>query len=271
MPLVGIQDSVLSPLKKASQKADTIMARIAAGHRLNSAADDAAGMAISINLDAELRSLQQASNNTVQAVSVMRTAEGGMNSIGDSLTRLSELSVMAGSSTYSASQRDMIQTEINAITDQINQVAAGTEYNGRPLLDGTSGDMTFQVGTGDTPSDRLVFETPDLSAGALGIYGGSVATPSDAGTLNDNVQAALDQLNQARADVGTKLNVAENAATNLATTMENTAASLSQVRDLDIAKASTDKAGSIIQMKMGISIAAQGNGIQSSLVEKLLL
>ena len=270
MPLVGVQDSVLSPLKKASQKADSIMARIAAGHRLNSAADDAAGMAISINLDAELRSLQQASNNTVQAVSVMRTAEGGMNSIGDSLTRLSELSVMAGSSTYSASQRDMIQTEINAITDQINQVAAGTEYNGRPLLDGTSGDMTFQVGTGNSPSDRIVFG-PDLSAGVLGVYGGSVATPGDAGTLNDNVQAALDQLNQVRADVGAKLNVAENAATNLATTMENTAASLSQIRDLDIAKASTDKAGSIIQMKMGISIAAQGNGIQSSMVEKLLL
>jgi len=270
MPLAGVQDNVLSPLKKASQKTEKIMAKIAAGHRMTSAMDDAAGMAVSINLDAELRSLHQAGNNTVQALSMMRTAEGGMNTISDSLSRLSELSIMAGSSTYSESQRGMIQTEIDAITDQINQVAGGTEYNGRPLLDGSQGQLTFQVGTGNSGSDQIVFETPDLTAGTLGIYGASVATPSDAGNLNDSVQGAIDSLNEARASLGATINVAENAATNLATTMENTAASLSQIRDLDMADASTQKASSIIQLKVGIAVAAQGNGIQSSMVDKLL-
>jgi flagellin len=270
MPLSGVAEGSLTSLQKANKKTQSIMAKIAAGHRLNSAMDDAAGMAVSINLDAELRSLHQAGNNTVQAISVMRTAEGGMATIGDSLMRMSELSVMAGSSTYSDSQRAMIQTEIDGLSQQIDQVAGGTEYNGRPLLDGSSGQLTFQVGTGNTPADQIEFETPDLSAATLGIDGGSVATPAAAGSLNDAVHAAMDTLHTMRADVGAKMNVAETAANGLATAMENTAVSLSQIRDLDMASASTEKASGIIQLKMGIALTAQGSDIQSSLVEKLL-
>jgi flagellin len=270
MPLTGVTEGSITSLKKANQKTQSIMAKIAAGHRLNSAMDDAAGLAVSINLDAELRSLHQAGNNTVQAISLMRTAEGGMGSIADSLTRMSELAVMAGSSTYSSSQRDMIQTEIDSLMQQIDQVAGSTEYNGRPLLDGSSGQLTFQVGTGNTAADRIDFETPDLSTATLGINGGSVATPSTAGSLNDAVHAALDTLHTIRADVGAKMNVVETAANGLATAMENTAVSFSQIRDLDMASASTEKASGIIQLKMGLALTAQGSEIQSSLVEKLL-
>ena len=201
----------LRPLGAAKEKTLSSIGKLSGGIGLQSAADDPAGMAVSINLDAELRSLHQAGSNTVQALSMLRTAEGGLSSITESLIRIRELGVMAGSSTYSDSQREMIQAEIASLQEGIDNVAASTEYNGTPLLDGSAGELVFQVGTGPTASSQIEYETRDLSAAALGIAGASVLSVPDAQALIDTVDQALSDVGQYQADVGSKMNRVESA------------------------------------------------------------
>ena len=260
----------LRPLGAAKEKTLSSIGKLSGGIGLQSAADDPAGMAVSINLDAELRSLHQAGSNTVQALSMLRTAEGGLSSITESLIRIRELGVMAGSSTYSDSQREMIQAEIASLQEGIDNVAASTEYNGTPLLDGSAGELVFQVGTGPTASSQIEYETRDLSAAALGIAGASVLSVPDAQALIDTVDQALSDVGQYQADVGSKMNRVESAGRGIETSIQNASSSLSQIRDTDYARESTNKASSMVQLKMAIAMAAQGKSMNTTMVQKLL-
>lgn len=271
MPISNGSGSWLTPLGAAHAKTLKASNQLSSGRRLQSAADNAAGMAISIGLEAEIKGLHQAGRNTVQALSVLRTAEGGMASTAESLIRMQELAVMAGSSTYTDSQRQMIQAEVDGLQESINQVAGTTEFNGQNLLDGSAGTLDFQVGTGPSAANQISFDTPNLTAASLGVDGASVLTAGDAQSLLGSVEDALSQLSEVRADVGSAMNNLDTAGTGIQSSIENTVAAQSAIRDTDVASASTDKASGLIQLNVAVAMAVQGQSLHQGMVSKLLM
>ena len=143
--------------------------RLSSGLRLNSASDDAAGMAVATGLRAQIGGYQQASRNANDAVAILQTAEGAYNTIGDNLMRMRELAVQAASDGLTDTERQYIKTEFQDIQDDIDRISNVTEYNGTKLLDGTAGSaglMTFQVGTRNTANDQITITLKDIDTGA---------------------------------------------------------------------------------------------------------
>jgi flagellin len=242
---------------------------MASGTKLNSASDDPAGMAQAIDLDKGLRGLRQANRNTFDAMAVTQTAEGGLQGVTDALTRLRELAVQAASDTLSPEQRGILQTEIDGITQQIDQLAGSTEFNGINLLDGTAGTLQFQVGENASPDDVISFATPEINSAGLGVDTASVATSGDAQALIDAVDNAISQVATEQASIGATTNQLQATADNLQTAIVNTSAGLSQIADTDYGKASSDFASGMVQQQAAISIQVQANAQQMAVLKLL--
>ena len=261
--------SPLNTIGQAATRRNASIGKLSSGIGLQSAKDDPAGFSIAINMDAELKSLQQASSNTSNALSMLRTAEGGMSNSADTIIRMKELAVQAANDSLAPEQRDMIQQEIDTLASSLDDVAQTTEFNGRQLLDGSEGTLTFQVGTGSGPENQVTYTPPDISAAALGLDGASVATQADAQALIDASDAALDTLNTQQAEVGATMNQLDRAYSNVQETIVNTSDALSRLRDTDFARESTELAGSLVMEKANIALLAQSNA-NTSHVLKLL-
>jgi flagellin len=219
--------------------------RLSSGLRLNSSADDAAGMAVATGLRAQVGGYQQASRNANDAIAILQTAEGAYNTVSDNLMRMRELAVQAASDGLTDTERDYIQTEFADIQTDINRISSVTEYNGTKLLDGTagsSGTMTFQVGTRNTGNDRITIDLKAIDTGAsslnvaIGIIG--VSSLGVAQSAIAEIDNAIDFLSTERTNIGSKLNKLDNAVTNLGTTVQNLSQATSQIRDVDIASES---------------------------------
>ena len=240
--------------------------RLSSGLRLNSASDDAAGMAVATGLRAQVGGYQQASRNANDAVAILQTAEGAYNTVSDNLMRMRELAVQAASDGLTDTERDYIQTEFADIQADINRISSVTEYNGTKLLDGTagaSGTMTFQVGTRNTANDRITIDlkTIDTSASSLNVATATtgVSTLGAAQSAIAEIDNAIDFLSTERTNIGSKLNKLDNAVTNLGTTVQNLSQATSQIRDVDIASESASFASAQVLQQAGVSMLAQAN------------
>lgn len=249
----------LSTQRKAIQ-------RLSSGLRLNSAADDAAGMAVATGLRAQLKGYNQASRNANDAIAILQTAEGAYQNLSDILTRMRELSVQAASDALTDKERAYLNTEFSALKDEIDRVAAVTEYNGQHLLDGTAGSagtMTFQIGTRNTANDRITILMPSQDATSLSLAPVNVSTLGLAQSAITSLDTALDTLAVDRAQLGATLNKISNARTNLGITIENVSDSVSIIRDADIATESATFASSQVLQQSAISMLASANQIPS--------
>ena len=240
--------------------------RLSSGLRLNSASDDAAGMAVATGLRAQIGGYQQATRNANDAVAILQTAEGAYNTVSDNLMRMRELAVQAASDGLTDTERDYIQTEFADIQSDINRISAVTEYNGTKLLDGTagaSGTMTFQVGTRNTGDDRITIDLKaiDTSASSLNVATATtgVSTLAAAQSAIAEIDNAIDFLSTERTNIGSKLNKLDNAVTNLGTTVQNLSQATSQIRDVDIASESAAFASAQVLQQAGVSMLAQAN------------
>ena len=240
--------------------------RLSSGLRLNSAADDAAGMAVATGLRAQVGGYQQASRNASDAVAILQTAEGAYNTVSDNLMRMRELAVQAASDGLTDTERKYIQTEFADIQADINRISSVTEYNGQKLLDGTagaSGTMTFQVGTRNTANDQITVDLKaiDTTASSLNVATATtmVSTLADAQSAIAEIDNAIDFLSTERTNIGSKLNKLDNAVTNLGTTIQNLSQATSQIRDVDIASESASFASSQVLQQAGVSMLAQAN------------
>ncbi|MFK7740257.1 MAG: flagellin [Planctomycetota bacterium] len=210
---------------------DRTRARLASGRRIATAADDAAGLAISKRLEAEVRSSRQAERNAADVQSVARVADGAMQSSQDSLGRMRELTVQAQNGTLSASDRETIQQEFDQLSAQLNQTAGGTRFGDTTLLDGSaSGEAAIAAATGD--SDSVELEISDVGADALGLSGRSVA---DASTLTALDQAG-EMLASERARIGATDNTLGRQQNRLAAARESAEAARSRIEDVDVAR-----------------------------------
>jgi len=258
----------------SESKAEQLKAfeKLSSGSRINKAADDAAGLAISENLKSQMRSTAQASRNTSDGISLIQTAEGGMNEIGNILIRLRELSVQASSDTIGDTERSFINVELNEMKSEIERIALSTKYNNTKLLSGEGGKLDIQVGTGNQiAEDRMSIDLSktNVSGSALGVSGISFASKDGARDSIGRIDDAIKTVNANRAYLGAMQNRLQSTVSNLAVSGENLAASNSRVRDADLAVETSKAIKHSILEQAGTSVLAQANQASASALKLL--
>ena len=249
--------------------------RLSSGMRINHAADDAAGLGISENLKADLRSLSQASRNANDGVSMSQVAEGSMNEMQGIVTRMRELSVQSANQTLGTTERGYIQTEFGQLRNEINRISAVTEFNGQKLVDGSaSAGLSFQVGMQNTSNDRISMSITKLTTSTLGstslhIASASLSTATNARAALGAFDKAIEQLSTARAKVGAVQNRMQVTISNLAVAHENLSAANSRIRDVDVASETSQLTKSQILSQAGLAVLSQANQLPNSALSLL--
>lgn len=244
---------------------DQSLARLSSGFRINQAADDAAGLAISENLKGQIRGLGQANRNANDGISLVQVAEGGLNEISSMLIRLRELAVQAASDTIGDTERKFLDVEYQQLKSEIQRIAEVTSYNGTDLLNGTGGVMDIQVGVHNDPfKDRISFNSSaaNSSLEALGIVAESVGTKESAQASIDVMDSAMVSVNAMRANFGALQNRLTSTINNLNIANENLSAANSRIRDADIASETAELTRNQILMQAGVSVLGQANSAQ---------
>ena len=253
-------------MKVNSRAMSSAMEQLSTGSRVNSAKDDAAGLAIGQSMTAQIRGLNQAVRNVNDGINMLQTAEGAMVEQSNMLQRMRELSVQASNGTYSSAQRGYLNTEFTQLATQIDSIASQTTWNGTAVLTGASGNgvpdsssglFEFQVGQN---SGQLISVTiPGMSGSALSISGVTITTASDASDAIGTIDAALESINSARATLGATINQLTYAADNLTNISSNVTASRSSIMDTDYAQASTQLSKTQIIQQASTAMLAQAN------------
>lgn len=254
-------------LSKVEQAKSENLAKLSSGTRINKAGDDAAGLAISEKLKANIRGTQQATRNAGDGISLIQTAEGGLNEVSNILVRLRELSVQSASDTIGDQERKFSDLEFKQLTSEVERIATSTQFNGKNLLSGEGDTMDFQIGImNDAKNDRLSYRPQDSSARAadLGIAELGVSTKEDAQTNLEKIDTAINNVNGNRATLGALQNRLQSTISNLEVRNENLAAANSRIRDTDIAQESAEMMKNQILSQSSISVLAQANNSGSA-------
>jgi len=246
------------PLKQASAALDQSLNRISSGQRINSAADDAAGLAISETFSAQSRGQNQAIRNAGDGISQTQTASGDLNSLIEGTQRIRELAVQSANGSYSDADRELINKEVSSIKDQMNSVLEQSNFNGKPLFRGDS-DSVYQIGPDS--GDTLVVAANNLQdkAAQAGLADVSVGTAEDAQNTIKLADALLDQFSETAADLGAVQNRFESRIDSLSQQTLDSEASRSRIEDADLAKESTNRAQNQVQEQVAIAVQAQAN------------
>ncbi len=233
--------------------------RLATGLRITSAADDAAGLAMSERLRAQVRSLQQAGRNAADGISLVRTAEGALDEVGSILLRLRELAVQSGNGTVSARDRATLDEEFQQLVSEIDRIGRSSEFNGIRLLDGSATSVAFQVGFGTGPEDRLQAGLAPILATSLGLDVLAVTNVGGATSAMTAIDQAINDVSRVRGRFGAMQNRLESSIRYLGLQAEILTAAESRIRDVDIARETADLAKNQILQQAAISVLAQAN------------
>ncbi len=238
--------------------------KLSSGLRINRAGDDAAGLAISESLRADIRSLQQAGRNANDGISMVQTAEGALNEVSNIAIRLRELAEQSANETIGSAERGFLDQEFQALLAEVTRISDTTEFNGTQLLNGSGGSIDIQVGANASAANQIQISfSTTISSSALGLTAGTV---NIAGTNNATatvalaaVDAALTSISQTRAGFGAVQNRLESTVRNLGVTVENLSAANSRIRDVDVASEAANMTSLQILQQAGISILSQAN------------
>jgi len=252
-------------LSHTSQDQAKVYARLSSGNRITSAGDDAAGLSISENLRAQIRSYGQAERNANDGISFVQVAEGGLTEIGNMLIRMRELSVQASSDTIGDKERGFINQEVQSLLGEIDRIASVTNYNGVSLLSGESDkeELQFQVGIRKEAdnSDRIAFAPNDYNAKVenLGLDGLTYETIDDARESMDVVDVAISKVFESRAKLGAAQNKLNATVNNISIAKENLSNARSRIADTDLAQETSELVRGNILQSAGVSVLAQAN------------
>lgn len=266
-------------LNNSSSAVSTAMQRLSSGLRINSAADDAAGYAISQGLTSQVNGLQQASQNVSDATSMVQTADSALNNVQSMLQRVSELAVQYQNGDLSSSDKSDIQGEVNQLTQEIDRQRGAVQFNGINLLDGsagTGGAVTFQVGPSSSDTLSVSFQNIESSSN-LGTSAFSWSNASTGGTVFDLSQSgavsaistAINNISSLAATLGAVQNRLQYTSTSISTTQENMSSSLSSIQDVNMASEMTTLTQQQVLQQAGTAMLAQANS-QPQLVLKLI-
>ena len=243
--------------------------RLSSGLRINRAADDAAGLAISEKMRAQIRGLNQASSNAADGVSLIQTAEGALQEVQDMVHRMRRLTLQAGNDTLVQADRDLIQLEVSQLLAEIDATAARTQFNGRTLIDGTAQGLHLQIGANQ--DQGMFVSITAMTVAGLGLTGTNIAVAygSDAAAFLDRMDEAIDRISSQRAHLGAYQNRLEHTIRNLDVSAENLSASESRIRDADMAHEMMKLTQNNVLAQAAISMLAQGNQAPQNLLQLL--
>ncbi len=256
-------------INKAAMGLANAMERLSTGKRINSAKDDAAGLAIASRMTSQVRGLTAAIRNSNDGISLAQTAEGAMNEVGNMLQRVRELAVQSANGTNSASDRTAIQSEVTQLVAQIDDIATKTTFNGTALTDGTATALKIQTGinSGDAVTMAIgSVKSTDLGTAGLKISAISLATDTGANAALAAIDAAIDTVNSQRANLGAVQNRFEAGVANLTSTVTNLTEARSRVEDADFSAETTQLAKAQILNQAATAMLAQANQSQQGVL-----
>ena len=249
-------------ISRTNRELQSNLRKLSSGHRITRAGDDAAGLAISENLRAQIRGNRQAKRNANDAISLIQTSEGGLNEISNIIIRLRELAIQAASDTVGDTERGFTDIEFQQLKEEIDRISQSVEFNGIKLLDGTSGILEFQIGVNNDPIlDRLRYDGTNINTtlGFLGLTGEGINTKEGAQLSLKKLDDALVQVNGIRAGLGATQNRLSSTVQNLAVYDENLSAAKSRIRDVDVASETANLTKNTILLEAGVSVLGQAN------------
>lgn len=249
-------------LSTNNRESQDTLAKLSSGSRITKAADDAAGLAISEKMKGQIRSSVQANRNANDGISMVQTAEGGLNEVSNMLTRLRELSIQSASDTVGDRERSYTNMEYQNLKSEIERISQSTEFNGKKLLNGTSGVVDFQIGTNnDAFQDRISFDASSTNSGLESLQIGEidVSTKEGAQTSLAKIDEATDLISGQRANLGAIQNRLISTSNNLEISVENLSAANSRIRDVDYAIETAKNAKNQILNQAGTSVLSQAN------------
>ncbi len=256
--------NVQKNLKEVSNEGNSSLEKLSSGKRITRAADDAAGLAIATNLEAQTKGLRQATRNANDGISLVQTAEGGLNETTNILTRLRELTIQASSDTVGETERGFLDKEYQQLTKEIDRISASTVFNGTQLLNGEGkGSMDFQVGAFAGEQNRITFESSesDSSSSAIGVSGTSIAEKDSALDAISNVDQAIEKVSGQRATLGSIQSRLQSTVKNLEVQTINQDSARSVIQDVDVAAASATLASNSVVKNAGVATLSQANQI----------
>lgn len=241
---------------------DSNLRKLSSGERITRAGDDAAGLAISEKLKSNIRSLRQAKRNSDDGISLIQTAEGGINEISNILIRLRELSIQSASDTVGDQERGFSNIEFKNLLEEMQRISQSSEFNGRKLLDGSGGLVEIQIGIHNDPTnDRVKYDgsSTDTTLENLGLAGETIASKEGAQLSLSKLDDAMVRINGTRANLGALQNRLQSAGNSIAIAEENLSAANSRIRDVDVAAETADMAKNNILSQAGVSVLSQAN------------
>ena len=245
-----------------NRESESNLAKLSSGSRITKAADDAAGLAISEKMKANIRSMKQADRNANDGISMVQTAEGGLNEVSSILTRMRELAIQTSSDTVGDVERGMTNMEYQNLKLELDRISQVTEFNGKKLLNGEGGMYDFQVGANnDAFQDRIGFDAGTVNSriDSLGVAELEVSTKTGSQESLSAIDSAIEKVSGHRAFLGAIQNRLTSTSNNLQVTVENMSAANSRIRDVDYADATATKAKNDILSAAGTSVLAQAN------------
>jgi flagellin len=246
-------------LNSSQSALQSSLQRLSSGLRINSAKDDAAGMAISARMTSQINGDTQAARNANDAISLAQTAEGAIAQMTNNLQRMRDLAVQSANATNSSSDRAALNTEVQDLLAENTRLAANTTFNGVQLLDGSLSNASFQIGSGTSANDRVSVTINSLASTALATSSISVTDVASAQAAIANTDLALTTVNTARAALGAVQNRFSSVVSSLQTSVENLSASRSRIQDADFASETAQFTRNQIIQQAGISVLAQAN------------
>jgi len=243
-------------LSSVSERLGGNFARLSSGLRIASASDDAAGLGISEKMRSQVRGLGQAGRNAQDGISLAQTAEGALNEVSNNLVRMRELAIQAANGTLSTDDRAVIDTEFQALVDEIDRTADETAFNGVQLLDAT-GDIDIQVGLNS--GDTIAISTQDVTTATLGVDGEDLTSATNAQDALALIDDAINSVSTSRGALGASINRLNSTFRTIQSTREGLSAAESRIRDVDVAQETADLTRNSILQQAAVSILAQAN------------
>lgn len=254
-------------LKQVSEKANDSLSKLSSGKRITKAADDAAGLAIATNLEAQTKGLRQATRNANDGISLVQTAEGGLNEVSNILVRMRELTIQASSDTVGENERGFLDKEYQQLVTEIDRISEATTFNGSQLLNGEgSGTMDFQVGAFAGEQNRITFDSGETnaSASAIGVSGSGISEKDGALDSIEVIDNAINTVSGQRANLGSIQSRLNSTVSNLEVQTINQDNARSVIQDVDVAEESAKLASNQVVKQAGITTLSQANGLPNT-------
>ncbi len=256
-------------LNKTQGQLSSTLGRISSGLRVNSAADDAAGLGVATALNTEANSMEQAMRNANDGISIIQTAEGATTEATNILNRMRELAVQSSSETLADTERVYINEEYDQLNQELGRIASVTEFNGVQLSDGTTTSIDAQVGIDSGSTSQITIELGDLTSTTLGVQSLDLTDSTNSLTAIDRIDTALDLVSSQRSTLGAVQNRLDSSLANSTSQLESMRAAESQIMDADFAKESTEMTKLQIMQQAGVASLAQAKNINQAVLSLL--